>query len=336
MRRFSAARAILAALVLLWAAVAAAAEPVTIRVGVLQYGTVSWELEVVKRMGFAEREGVRIEVVPLALKDAANVAIQGGAVDIIVNDWIWVARQRAEGRDFTFVPYSRAVGGIMVRPDAGVRTLSDLRGKRVGVAGGALDKSWLLLRAYSRKTLGEDAATLVKPVFAAPPLLNELMLRGELPAALNFWHFAARLQAAGMQELLGIDEILRGLGVEGELPLVGWVFRDGWAARNRAAVEGFLRATVQAERAMRDSDALWEELRPLTRAENDATLHALRDGFRAGIVAASDASMEATARQVFAILAEEGGAALVGSARALPAGTFWDRGAARGYAKRPE
>ena len=39
-----------------------------------------------------------------------------------------------------------AVGGVMVRPDSGVYTLADLRGKRLGVAGGPLDKSWLLLR----------------------------------------------------------------------------------------------------------------------------------------------------------------------------------------------
>jgi len=232
------------------------------------------------------------------------------------------------------VPYSRAVGGIMVRPDAGVRTLADLRGKRLGVAGGALDKSWLLLRAYSRKTLGEDAATLVKPDFAAPPLLNELMLRGELPAVLNYWHFAARLKAAWMRELVSIDEVLRSLGVEGELPLVGWVFREGWAESNRAAVEGFLRAAREAERVMRESDAVWEELRPLTRAEDDATLIALRDGFRAGIAGAPGPQAEATAKQVFAILAEEGGTALIGNARSLPAGTFWTRSSG-GYAKHP-
>lgn len=325
------ARACLAAVALLACLIAPvrAADPAVIRIGVLQYGTVSWELEVMKRMGYAEREGVRIEVVPLAQKDAANVALQGGAVDLIVNDWIWVARQRADGRDFAFVPYSRAVGGIMVRPDANLRSLADLRGQRLGVAGGALDKSWLLLRAYSRKTLGEDVATFVKPDFGAPPLLNALMLKGELPAVMNFWHFAARLRAAGMRDLLSLDEVLKGLGVEGELPMIGWVFREDWAAKHRAAFEGFLRAGAQARRHMQSSDAVWEELRPLTRAEDDATLAALRDGFRAGIPGEDIAQAERTARRVFAILAQEGGAELVGSATALPAGTFWRVGAPR-------
>ena len=300
-----------------------AAEPATVRVGILQFGTVSWELEVMERAGFAEREGIRLEIVPLALKDAANVAIQGEAVDIIVNDWIWVARQRAEGRDFTFVPYSMAVGGVMVRPDSGAHTLADLRGKRLGVAGGPLDKSWLLLRAYARRTAGEDAATLVEVDFAAPPLLNELVLRGELSAALTYWHYGGRLKAAGLHEMLSMEEILAGLGVNAELPLVGWVFREGWARQNRETVSAFLRASAAAKAHMRASDEVWKTLRPLMRVEDDATFIALRDGFRAGIPAATMGEAEQTARQVFDILATEGGKALVGDAKAIAEGTFW-------------
>ena len=306
-----------------------AAEPVTIRVGILQYGTASWELDVMERKGFAAAEGVRLRLVPLALKDAANIALQGGAVDVIVTDWIWVARQRAEGRDYTFVPYSRAVGGVMVRPDAGAKSIADLRGKRLGVAGGALDKSWLLLRAYSRKTLGEDAATLFKPNFAAPPLLNALMLKGEIPAVLTIWSFAARLQAAGMREILSLDEMLKGLGVQGELPMLGWAFNEAWAERNRPAVEGFVRASHKTKKLMRESDSVWDELKSLTQAEDTATLMALRDGFRAGIPSADSRNSEAVANQVLKILSDEGGTALVGAAASLPGGTFWRTGANR-------
>ena len=315
-------------LVLLPAA-SAAAEEVTIRDGILQYGTANWELDVMERKGFAAAEGVRLKLVPLALKDAANIAIQGGAVDVIVTDWIWVARQRAEGRDYTFAAYSRAVGGVMVRPDAGARSIADLRGKRLGVGGGPLDKSWLLLRAYARKTQGEDAATLFKPDFAAPPLLNALMLKGEIPAALTAWNFAARLRAAGMKEILNLDEMLKGLGVEGELPMLGWVFSEAWAERNRPAVEGFLRASDKAKKLMRESDAVWDELQPLTKAEDAATRAALRDGFRAGIPDADSRNNEAVARKVLKILSEEGGTALVGTASSLPAGTFWRAGTNR-------
>ncbi len=308
------------------ATAAPAAERAVVRVGILQFGTVSWELEVMQRHGLAEREGIALRIVPLALKDAANVAIQGGEVDVIANDWIWVSRMRSEGSDYAFAPYSQAVGGISVRPDAGVAQFADLRDKRLGVAGGALDKSWLLLRAYARRTVGEDAATFLRPQFAAPPLLNELVMRGELPAAMNFWHYTARLSAAGVKELITMPQILAGLGIEDELPLVGWVFRERWANDNAAAIEGFLRASDAAKALMLESDAVWEELRPLMRAENEETFVALRDGFRAGIPRTTTAEAEAVARRVFDILAAEGGEALVGKARALAPGTFWRGG----------
>ncbi len=86
-----------------------AVEPV--RVGLLKFGTVNWEMAVVQDEGLDQKHGVDVQVTELASTNAVNVALQGGAVDLIVGDWIWVNRQRAEGRDYSFFPYSLAVGG---------------------------------------------------------------------------------------------------------------------------------------------------------------------------------------------------------------------------------
>jgi len=295
-----------------------------VRVGLLKFGTVNWEMDVVRSEGLAQREGIELQVRPLASTNAVNVALQGGAADVIVNDWIWVSRQRAAGHDYTFVPYSLAVGSLMVAPDAGVEKLADLRGKRVGVAGGPVDKSWLLLQVYARQTLGEALTDLVEPVFAAPPFLNQLALDGDLPAVLNFWHYGARLEAAGWQPLLSVADILPALGVDRPVPLLGWVFSAGWAAQHPKAIEGFLRASYAAKRRLAESDSEWERLRPLVRAENEATLHALRDGYRAGIPSCFGEPDVQAARQVFEIMAREGGTELVGSSKALSPGTFWE------------
>lgn len=128
-------------LLLAGAMLPAAAEWPLIRVGVLKFGTVNWLLQTVQARGLAEAEGVRLEVVPLASKNATTVALQGRAVDLIVSDWLWVSRQRHQGQPYTFVPYSLAVGAVMVRPDAGIERLPDLENRRLGIAGGALDRS---------------------------------------------------------------------------------------------------------------------------------------------------------------------------------------------------
>lgn len=294
-----------------------------VRVAVLEFGTVHWELDVIREHGLARTSGLDLEVTSLASTRATTVALQGRAVDVIVSDWIWVSRQRAEGRPFAFVPYSLAVGGIMVRPDAGIATFDDLAGHKVGVAGGPVDKSWLLMRAYSRERSGADLADRVEPVFGAPPLLNKLMLRGELPAVLNFWHYNARLKAAGMKQLIGVADVLPALGVAAPVPLLGWVFSEPWASENREALVRFLDASYAAKHRLLASDAEWTRLRPMLGSDDDATADAMRDAYREGIPDGFGDAERAAAARTFAILAREGGRELVGESRELSPGTFW-------------
>ncbi|OUD15725.1 ABC transporter substrate-binding protein [Thioflexithrix psekupsensis] len=295
----------------------------TIRVGVLQFGTVNWELATIQQQGFAQRRGIDLKITPLASNHAINVALQGGEVDVIVNDWIWVSRQRAEQRLFSFVPYSLSVGGLMVKPDAHITQLSELKGKKLGIAGGAVDKSWLLFRAYSHKVLGQDLIQLVTPVYGAPPLLNELMRRGELDAVINFWHYNAELQAAGYSPLLSTNELLPELGITTPVPLLGWVFHEQWATEHRGLLLDFLQASYQAKHYLKQSDQAWLAIREIMKTENPNTLLLWRDQYRAGIVQQFGEKEQAAAQQLFAILAQYGGSDLVGEQATLSAGTFW-------------
>lgn len=295
----------------------------TIRVAVLKFGTVNWELDVIRRHGLDKAEGIELSVLGLASKNATSVALQAGEADMIVTDWIWVSRQRAEGVFYTFVPFSTALGALMVPQDSPIKDLADLPGRRLGVAGGPLDKSWLLLQALINRRLGLDAKKAVDEVFAAPPLLNQQLLSGQLDAVLNFWHFAARLEAAGFRRVLGVNEMVRELGIESAVPLIGYVFDERWGETARQGVAAFFRATRAARRILLDSDEEWNRLRPLMKASDETTFLALRDGYRAGIPRRWSEAERADAALLFAVLAEQGGEKLVGRSKSLGNGTFW-------------
>ncbi len=299
------------------------AELVKVRAGVLSYGTVNWELNVVKHHGLDKTEGVKLLVTKLGGKNASAVALQGGEVDVIVTDWIWVSRQRAAGANYTFFPHSLTVGSLMVRPDAGIRQISDLRGRKIGIAGGPVDKSWLMLRAYAKKAIGVDLKDVAIPMFAAPPLLNNIMLKGDIPAVLNFWHYGARLKAAGMKELISVTDLLPALGVKRRPPLLGWVFSESWAKKNNLAIRGFLKSLRAAKKIIATSNTEWDRLRPLTKAKNDDTFLALRKAYRAGIPKSFGVDDIAAAKALFKTLAKYGGSKLVGDSLALTEGTFW-------------
>ena len=294
-----------------------------VRLAVLKFGTVNWELNVIKHHELDKHSGLVLDVVGLANKNATSIALNAGDVDMIVTDWIWTSRQRHTGADYTFVPYSEAAGSVMVRPGSGIERLEDLRGKRIGVAGSPIDKSWLLLRAYSFETIGEDLGKITRPAYAAPPLLNEKFRQGELDAVLNYWNYTARLRAAGMIELIKVQDLLPALGVPGRLPLIGYVFSEAWAEENPEAVRAFFEASSSAREIMMQSDEEWERLRPLTRAKDDATLAALRHGYREGVPQTYGKEQEDAIRAAFRIVAEHGGRALVGRSKELAPGTLW-------------
>jgi NitT/TauT family transport system substrate-binding protein len=295
-----------------------------VKVGVLAFGTVSWMVDTIRRNGFDKAEGIDLDVMRLASTDATAVGLQGGSVDVIATDWLWVSRERTGGTDFTFSPFTTALGAIMVPPDSPIKTLSDLKGKKLGVAGGPLDKSWLLIVAYALRTANLDLRTETTQVFGAPPLLAEKAKQGEIDAVLNFWPYAARLEAVGFTQLIGIEDVVRELGAKGEVAMVGYVFSEDWAKENKQAIGGFLRAAAKADELLATSNEAWDAIRPLMRAEDDATFEALRRRYREGIPERSTAQNEADAKVLFQFLRELGGEKLVGPGAELAPGTFWE------------
>ncbi|HZA65616.1 MAG TPA: ABC transporter substrate-binding protein [Geminicoccaceae bacterium] len=314
--------AVCAALLLALAAWPAGAQGLgTVKVGVLEFGTVNWELDVIKHHGLDKERGFELEVQGFASGQATNVALQGEAVDAIVDDYLWVSRQRSDGQMLTFIPFSSTVGALMVPADSGIESLADLKGRKVGVAGGPVDKSWLLLQGLAAKRHGMDLAAEVEPVYGAPPLLNEKALDGELDAVLNYWHFAARLEGKGFEQLVGVEEAISELGVESVPPQLGYVFYQSFADENPELIAAFADASRAAKELLK-SDAEWERIRPLTKAEDDATFEALKRRFRDGIIERWGETEQADAAELYGILAELGGEELVGGAVELAPGTF--------------
>jgi len=292
-----------------------------LRVGTLKFGSVNWVLDTIAAEGLDAKEGISIDRVELASNQSLAVAFQSGDVDLIVNDWFWAMRQRSEGEPLLFAPYSSALGAVMA-PAVGIGTLSDLKGRRIGVAGSALDKSWLLLRAHAREALGGDLATLAEPVYGAPPLLSEQIRLGRIDAALTYWNFAARLDAAGLHRVVDMADVVASLGVTPSPPLVGFVWRASLPGAQAAALAGFFRAVAAANEVLGRSDAAWERLRAPMRAETAAEFTRLRDYFRAGIPVPWSEAHTRAAERLFDILRELGGSGLLGERTRFDAALF--------------
>jgi NitT/TauT family transport system substrate-binding protein len=263
-----------------------------------------------------------IEVSELASTEAGKIALRAGAADVIISDWLWVSRERGLGAKLTFHPYSSALGAVMVPNSSPIRTLADLKGRKLAVAGGPIDKNWLLLRA-SMKQDGIDPMSESTIVYGAPPLLAAKTLSGEMDATVNYWNFCAALEAKGFRRLIGIEELLLKLGAKGRTAMIGYVFDEAWESANRDAVSRFIAMTREAKEILATSDAEWEKIAALTGAADAATLRAYRDRYREGIPRRRIAEEEADARVLYRVLAAIGGREIVGPAPELDPGTFY-------------
>jgi NitT/TauT family transport system substrate-binding protein len=290
----------------------AASEPPKLRIGTLKFGTLNWLLETMRGEGLVAREGLNIESVDFASGQATTVGLQAGDIDLIVSDWLWAMRRRSDGEMLRFAPFSTALGALMVAANSPVRALSDLKGRKIGVAGGALDKSWLLLRAYASERAGIDLAAVAEPVYGAPPLVNEQLALGRIDAALTFWPYAARLDAKGFTRLMDMKDVIGGLGISPTPPLVGFVWNERIMKEKGEALAGFFRAAAAANRVLATSDPAWERIRPLMQAADDAEFVKLRDYFRAGIPGTFDAGALGACERLYQLLARTGGEELVG------------------------
>ncbi len=292
-----------------------------VRAAVLKIGTVNWELDTIKRNGFDTEFGFELVVQPFADNGATRVALEGGEADIAVADWIWVARQRAAGKDYVFIPYSRAVGGLVVPADSPAQTLADLKGGKIGIAGGPVDKSWLILQAYAQNEYGIDLAAETEQVFGAPPLIFKTALQGETAGAINFWHFLAKMKASGMRELISVETAATSLGLDADIPLLGYVLKESYLQQHPSIARAFYNASRKAKDLLATDDTAWEPLRPRMNAKTDAQFEVLRRDFRAGIPAPGNVS-EDSAATFFLLMSRLGGDKLVGKASELPAGLF--------------
>jgi NitT/TauT family transport system substrate-binding protein len=317
---FRFASALIASAAIVFMTDASAADRV--RLAVQRTGTLAWELDIIQAHGLDRKFNLAIERIELASTEAGKIALKGGSVDLMLSDWLWVARERSLGDKLVFYPSSSTLGAVMVPAQSPIKGIADLKGRKLAIAGGPLDKSWLLLQALALRS-GLDLRKQATLVYGAPPLLTQKALQGEQDATLTFWNFAAGLEGKGFTRAVKIDDVMQALGTKAPVAIVGYTFDGGWALRNRSVIDRFLDAARQAKEILATSPAEWQRLAPRIGVSDPQALAIYRQRYSEGIWRRPFADELADAHALYRVLAEVGGKQLVGPASKLDDATFY-------------
>lgn len=249
---------------------------------VLQFGTAHWELEHLKRQRLDRANGYRLNVRLVANLPASRLAVTSGTVNGAVADLLWAQSQFKSGTPYLYLPFSAQIGDIVVPSDSAIRTVADLVGKRIGVAGGPDSKGWVLLNRVAKQQ-GIDLGAETDVQYAAPPLLSQALKRGQVDVIVTYWHFAARLKGeGGWRSAFAMEDLLVAMNLSSQLPVLGYVFPASWARDHSALIDRFARSLQQAKQQLATNIGDWLPLRELMNAPSDSAFEALRQGFIAG------------------------------------------------------
>src|SRR5262249_35153717 len=125
---------------------------------------------------------------------------------------------------------------------------------------------------------------------------------------------------------IDMEDIEKRLGATGPVAMVGYAFDAGWAAKNKSAVARFFDVAAKAKDILANSQTEWLRLAPRIGVADQTGLEIYRRRYTDGIPRRPIRDEERDATGLYRVLAEIGGAELVGPARELDKGTFYDPG----------
>ncbi|MCC7273497.1 MAG: ABC transporter substrate-binding protein [Alphaproteobacteria bacterium] len=233
-----------AAAFLLTAGTAEAQQRTKVRFGVLTTASQAAFYVGVKK-GIFEKHGFDIEVKPLATGVQANQALaanqvdwSGGGVESTVVAW-------ANGLAFkAYSMYAKGGDsyGILVRNDAGIRTVQDLKGKRVAVPQGTAPAQGLS-QVLQQAGLPADAVRRVNATYGG---MGQMLIQGAVEAMVGLEPFLT-LTAEKMEGqatlLLRLGKHVQGGGF--------FLITDEWAAANPTKVADAVAALWESQQWLR-------------------------------------------------------------------------------------
>ena len=284
----------------------------TIRLMVNMAGTQSFPPFVISKLGLDKKYGFVLKTTPSATTQTTTTGFQSGDADIGMMGWNDLSRIIGGGvKVVGIAPFLGWANTVVVPASSSIKTLGDLKGKKVGVySRTGLD--WVVMRANALKLYSLDLDKDVTIQEGAISLLRGLMEQNQLDATQMFNDLTAPMVVSGKYRSLGrIQELLAQLSLA-NVPFLMYAVSTGYAAAHPANVKAFLAAYRETIDALEKENALWAEHAREMSMTDEETIAALRDQTRPMLAGSFKAGDEAAIRQTWDVLVATAGAQTLG------------------------
>jgi len=232
----------------------------TVKVIVID-GTQRFPLYVMRTRGIADKYNLKVEETPVSGPQAQFTAMQTGDFQIATTSWFPVVLMRAQGFRFIIVfPVSSYTDDIVVRADSPLKSMADLKGKRIGISGGPASSGTWIFRTEAVRFFEFDPMKEAKVQFGAAPLLIGLLENNELAAVLIQNPQVVRLlETKKFRSLTSFGDIWREKTGQ-DVMLVTIVMNEDWAKANREIAKRFVAAFKESAEYLKAHPEVWPEV----------------------------------------------------------------------------
>lgn len=289
----------------------------TVRVSLASFGSQRFPLDVMEMKGLDKKYGIKLERVPFSGPPANYQQLTGDVSDIAPATWLELQQNLARGiRVIGIGPLLRYTNPMVVRADSSIKSVTDLKGKRIGVYFTA-GTDVLAVRAAIQQKYGFDYFKENTVQQADAPLLTTQLESGQLDAIFTFSNIASQLTGSGKGHVLfvAIDLLKDTFKLTSDDPFGIYMTSEGVAKNHPERAKRFMAAYKEAARILITDDSVWPTLAKTQNISDAQGIAALRDTERQSFATAWNQTVINHMGQIFDTLLKLGGQKEVGLAK---------------------
>lgn len=289
----------------------------TIRMMLNPAGTMSFPPFVIKKFKLDEKYGFKLETINYTNANTATAAMQSKSAEMIVYEWLATARIIDGGIPVVGVaPFMTYVNTVLVPTDSSLKTLADLKGKRLGVHS-KTSYDWMIMQAAAKQKFNIDLAKEVTIQEAAAPLLRGASDQGQLDATQMWNSLAADMLASNKYKtLVTIRSITEDLGIP-TVPYLFFGMRADYVKEHPENVKAFVAAYQEVYDILKTNDEVWEERGKEMKLSPEG-IKRFRDQVRADLVKTFTPEMNDALEKTFNIVLKVAGPDVIGFSKLPP------------------
>lgn len=264
-----------------------------------EFGTNSYLPFVIKKFGLDKKYNIDIVPTVTASSTTGIVAMQGSSADVGNFGWNEIARFVGGGYQMVAVtPWLRwGADFYVVAANSPIKTLGDLKGKKIGVVN-KTTLNYVLLRVVAKDNHGVDLDKDAMVHEGAQGLLRGLMEQGQLDAAGMFNSVTPSMIATGkFRSLVKISDLVKQYGLP-DTPFLMYAFDAKYAAAHPDNVKAFVKVYQEAVEILLKDDEVWLE-RGSQLQQSDEVSALFREACRTDLMVKFDESTEKNVRAIF-------------------------------------